>query len=180
MKTKSLVPLLFLGAGLGLALFSGCATSGAKITSTPDPAVAYANYHSFMMLNPGGLGVVRDPAVTPGLVRQVREQATRALIAKGLTKSTDGYADMLVLIHGSMQDKLDVKDWGLSYGRFGHGLGATQELNSYKQGALFVDVFDGKTRELVWRGSAVAEVDQMPTAQQIQGVVDSILARYPN
>lgn len=177
MNSKSIVSLFAISAGLGLALLSGCATASPTIASQGDPAAAYANYHSYMMLNPAGLAPGRNPAITPVLVRQMREEAGKAFAAKGLTKSPDGFADVMILIHGGLQDKIEVQEFGLRYGRFGPG---AQSVDSYKEGSLYVDVFDGKTRELVWRGSAVAEVNGVPDAAQLTAALNTIIARYPN
>src|SRR5687768_18397869 len=92
--------VLILGAAFSLALFSGCSTAAPTIASHPDSKVVYANYKSFQMLKPSGLGTVRNPAATPTLVRQVREETEQAFVAKGLVKSPDSYADMFILIHG--------------------------------------------------------------------------------
>ena len=89
----------------------------------------------------------------------------------------DGFADVMILVHGGLQDKVDVKEFGLHYGRFGPG---AQSVDSYQEGSLYVDVFDGKTRELIWRGSAIAQVDQVPDAAQLKATINAIISRYPN
>lgn len=178
MKTNRLVhTVISLGACVTLALFSGCATSAPKVSSHPDAAVSYAGYKSFMMLRPAPSRPGAD--VTPTLIRQVRHDTERAFAAKGLAQS-DTYADLLILVHGGVAEKLEVQDWNLSYGRFSRGFADRQELNHYKQGSLFIDVFDAKTREMVWRGSIVAEVDKMPEPERLTAAVDAIVARYPN
>ena len=45
---------------------------------------------------------------------------------------------------------------------------------------MLIDVFDAKTRELVWRGSAVAEVSDTPKPENVKSAIDAIIARYPN
>jgi hypothetical protein len=180
MKNKLTVhSLLILGAAFSLALLSGCSTAAPTIASHPDAGVDYTRYQTFMMLKPSGLGTVRNAAATPTLVRQVRQETEAAFAAKGLTKS-DTSADMLVLIHGGVAEKLEVQDTGLGYGRFGRGFVNQQELSKHKEGALFIDVFDAKTRELIWRGSATAEIGDTPTPEQVKAAVDSIVARFPN
>lgn len=177
-KTKiNLSTVLILGTGLTLALFSGCATSGPTVASHPDSAADYAGYKTFMMLRPA---TAANAAATPALVRAARQETEAAFAAKGLSKATDAYADLLVLVHGGVADKVEVQDWGLNYGRFGRGFAGRQEVSQSRQGSLFIDVFDAKTRELVWRGSVVAELDGTPTAAQVQAAVGAIVARYPH
>ncbi|MFO1451944.1 MAG: DUF4136 domain-containing protein [Opitutaceae bacterium] len=170
--------VLILGTGLALALLSGCTTTAPTIRSHPDTAVNFTHYQSFILLKPL-TAPARNPAITPSLVRDLREEAARAFSGKGLKKSPDSSADALILIHGGLQDKLEVTELGLGYGRFGRGLGH-QDLDTYKEGSLYVDVFDARTRELIWRGSAVAEVSGMPETTQLKETVRTIISRYPN
>lgn len=180
-KTKLTVhSVLILGAGLSLALFSGCATAGPTVASHPDSAVAYSNYKTFQILKPSNWGTTGNDAATPTLVRQVRQETEAAFVAKGLEKSPDAYADLLILVHGGVAEKIDVQNWGLSYGRFARGFAGPQELTPYKEGALFIDVFDAKSRELIWRGSAKAEINDAPDPDKVKAAVETIVARYPN
>jgi hypothetical protein len=175
---STITTILSLGACLSLALFSGCATTGPAVKSHPDATVPYANYKSFIMLRQ--TPTTGNPDVTPTLIRQVRQNTEAAFAAKGLVKSTDAYADLLVLVHGGLAEKLEVQDWGLTYGRFSRSFGGRQEFDQYKEGSLFIDVFDAKTREMIWRGSLVAEVDKIPEPERLKAAVDAIVARYPN
>lgn len=178
MNKKLVQTVLSLGACVSLALFSGCATSAPKVNSHPDSKADYATYQSFMMLRP--MPQAGNPDVTPELIRQVRENTEAAFIAQGLAKSSDAYADVLILVHGGLSEKLEVQEWGLTYGRFAPGFARRQELDVTKQGSLFIDVFDGKTREMIWRGSIVAEMDKAPEPARLKAAVDAIVARYPN
>lgn len=184
MKTNSRLTLaLLLGACSSLALFSGCATTSAPtVVSHADPSVSYANYQTFSVVRPSAMSTARNSVVTPMLARQMRDETAAAFAAKGLTKASDDYsADLLIVTHGGIDEKIDISDWGLSYGRFGRGgLGGRYDITQYKQGTLLVDVFDAKTKELVWRGSAVAEVDGGPNAEKVKAAVDAVVARYPN
>jgi hypothetical protein len=169
--------LFTLSVGLWLALLTGCATNAPTVTSHPDTSVTYANYRTFQMIRPTGVGTVGNSAVTPTLMRQVRQEVEAAFAARGLEKSPDAYADALVLVHGGVVEKLEIQDWGLGYTRFGRG---RQELSQHKEGSLFIDVFDARTRELIWRGSLVAEADQSPDPAKVKAAVDAIISRYPN
>jgi Domain of unknown function (DUF4136) len=177
-SSSKLPPVLFFSAALALALFAGCSTTAPAIKTHPDSAVDFSNYKSFLMLKPLG-APAKNPAITPSLVRDMREEVAAAFTEKGLGKSPDAYADVLILVHGGLQDKLEVNELGLGYGRYGRGLGR-QELDAYKEGSLYVDVFDAKSRELIWRGSAVAEVTDVPETAKLKETVHTIVSRYPN
>ena len=87
-----------------------------------------------------------------------------------------------MLVHGGLENWINVHDWGFSYGRFGRftGTGGRYEIDQVKEGTLLIDVFDSTTRELVWRGVASAEVSAMPDADTINSTIQSVVARYPN
>lgn len=177
MSTKSKINSVLFGASLCLAFFSGCATTPPVINTHPDTAVDFSNYKSFLMMKPL-VSPARNPAITPSLVRDLRDEAAAAFAAKGLTKSTD-YSDALVLIHGGLQDKLEIDDFGRFYGPRGRGFGR-QELDAYKEGSVYVDVFDAKSHELIWRGSAVAPVSGVPETAKLKETINTIISRYPN
>jgi hypothetical protein len=181
MKTK--LNSVFLAAGFSLALLAGCTTTGPAIQSHPDSVVAYDRYQTFALLRPTSLPAPKHPAVSPSLIRHLRDDTESAFAAKGLTPVPAKEADLLIVVQGGLEQKLDVTDWGFSYGRFARGYAGTggrYDLNQYKEGTLLIDVFDAKTRDLVWRGSAVTEVGEMPTEAKLKSAIDAIVARYPN
>ena len=54
-------------------------------------------------------------------------------------------------------------------------------VSSSTQGQVIVDITDPKTNELIWRGQGVEPVSSDPTqyANQLQGVVNAIVTRFP-
>jgi hypothetical protein len=182
MKSKlTLRSLLPLSAAVWLALFSGCA-SGPTVRTDPDTSVKFENYTTFALIRPGRI-TPRDPEITPTLMRQTRDEVEAAFVAKGLTKVPHPSAELFILVHGGLEEKINVTDWGYSTGRFSRGFagrGGAYELNQYKEGTLLIDVIDAKTRELLWRGSAVAELSETPGAETVKNAVATIVSRYPN
>lgn len=183
MKTKSpFTSALCFSACVALVNLVGCA-SAPTVRSHPDSAVDYSSYQTFALLRSRSFGGASNRDLTPELIRRTMESAQAAFAAKGLVPTAQYSADLLVLVHGGVEQKLDVNDHGLSYGRFGLGfspIGGRYELSAYKEGTLLIDVFDGKTRELIWRGTAVDIVNQAPTPEKAKAVVEAIVARYPN
>lgn len=164
-----------------LALAAGCTTSPSIATSA-DPQINYQNYRTFTVVR---ARTPSNPQVTPELIRQVNESTASAFRNKGLTEVADGPADLLILPHGMIETRTDITDWGFTYGRFqrwggyGMGVGGPYQLREYKEGTLLIDVIDGRTKELVWRGSAQAELAGAPDINRIRPAIDQIVSHYP-
>lgn len=178
MFTTTFIVRTVFAAAAGVLLFAGCAT-GPTITSNADPQARFQSYRTFAVVNDRAPA---NPEVTPELIRGARDATIQAFSRKGLAEAAEGQADILVLIHGSIRDRVDIRDWGFSYGRFqrwGWGGGSRYELNEYREGTLLVDVFDGRTRELIWRGSAVGEVSGPPRLEGVRNALNNVINRYP-
>jgi GTP:adenosylcobinamide-phosphate guanylyltransferase len=51
----------------------------------------------------------------------------------------------------------------------------------YTEGSVVIDVVDGRTRELLWRGHGVSVVSDQPSeyVKDLREAVDAILAKWP-
>ncbi len=166
-----------------LALFSalfaaGCAT-GPNIASHPDPQARFQNYRTFSIAQERA---PRNADITPELLRGIRDATVQAFERRGLTQAPEGQGDVIVLVHGGIEERVDIRDWGFNYGRFyrwGWGGGGPYELSQYREGTLLVDVFDAQSKELIWRGSAVGEVVGPPNLDRARAALNTIINRYP-
>jgi len=74
---------------------------------------------------------------------------------------------------------------GYGYGAgWGWGMGASTTTYSeyeYKVGTLVCDVFDSKTKKLIWQGVVSGEIDENPKTRErnIPRVVKELMKRYP-
>ncbi len=91
-----------------------------------------------------------------------------ALATKGWTKADESAADSVVVLHGATQEKKDLTTFysgyggGYRWGGFG-GMGtATTTVDEYTVGTLVVDIFDVKSKQLVFRGVAQDELSDKP------------------
>jgi hypothetical protein len=97
---------------------------------------------------------------------------TEALTEKGWKKiENESAANLVVVIHGATETKHNVNTFysgmgGYGYGYYGMGgmgMGsATTTVSEYKVGTLVVDMFDIKTKNLVFRGTASDEINKDP------------------
>jgi len=117
------------------------------------------------------------------LDQRVKRAVNSELVSKGLVVNSDS-PDLVVVYHTGLQDKVNVTDWGYTYGGryWGYG-GRDIDVYSYQQGTLIVDLIDFNRKELVWRGSAQKALDTNPSPEQIdktiQEAVKRIFSRYP-
>jgi hypothetical protein len=93
----------------------------------------------------------------PLWVDRIKEAVNTSLTAKGLTPVASGGDVSIVAIEMTKnQQSLDTFYNGFGGGwRWGGGFGnETTTVHNYKVGTLVVDLFDSKSKGLIWRGSS--------------------------
>jgi hypothetical protein len=96
--------------------------------------------------------------------RRVMTEMDEAIGAKGWKKVDDATADIHVVLHGATQQKRNASTfysgmggYGYRYGGMGMGTSSTV-VSEYTVGMLVVDMFDSKSKNLVFRGTAEDEI----------------------
>jgi Domain of unknown function (DUF4136) len=163
---------------LGLALASLVATAAAaqKITTESSPDANLASYKTFMWL--------KEPNVDDPLMKQrIVDDISRQLQAKGLQRVDEG-ADLAVAAHMATQTQKTLNTFYDGFGggwRWGGGFGsATTTVNTYQEGTLVVDLFEAKTKQAIWRGTATQGVSKNPQTQakNIDKAAEKIFAKF--
>ena len=97
--------------------------------------------------------------------RRVMTEFDEAIAAKGWKKVDEAQADIQVVLHGATQTKRDATTFysggmgGYGYRYGGMGMGTAQTVvNEYKVGTVVVDMFEPKSKNLVFRGIAEGEI----------------------
>jgi hypothetical protein len=116
------------------------------------------------------------------VVQRIKNAVNAELKAKGLTMTSNN-PDVLIAEHHEKRDQLQISTWGYGRGyRGGHGPGGVS-VYEFEEGSLILDFVDAKSKNLIWRGSAKAQVDDVDTPEQseelISAVVKEILKNYP-
>jgi len=145
-----------------------------KITVEFDQAADFSKYKTFAIRD-GKLNS-RNPALNSELVqRKIEADIEQDLTAKGLTK-TDGRADLNVRYTFGSAHKTELETYPAGW----RGWGTRVVRVPYNEGTLVLDLRDGDTRSLVWRG--IASEDKRD-ATQIEGKLDNMvkkaLKKYP-
>jgi hypothetical protein len=181
---------IFIVVALSATLF-GC--SGLTIRSDFDPTADFSNYRTWDWM-PGTAEAessdpVRDNAILRG---RIQTAIANILIDRGYKLNMDN-PDFLVAYHVAFEEKIDLEVVNNYYGypyagsyaaTWGPAIyGQEVQQRSWDQGTLLLDILDGKTRQLVWRGSAQAEVypEQDPNKRQknINNVASKVLEEFP-
>jgi uncharacterized protein DUF4136 len=95
----------------------------------------------------------------PLMVDRIKDAVNRALTAKGWTQVDSG-GDACVMAIEITQNQQTLNTFydgfggGRRWGGFGGFGDATTTTETYQVGSLVVDLFDAKTKSLIWRGSS--------------------------
>lgn len=110
------------------------------------------------------------------------------LAAKGWTKVESG-GDVGVVALGTTEQQQSVNTFYNSYGagwgwgwRGWGGMGtATTTVSTYNVGTLVVDMFDAKSKQLVWRGTANDTISGSPekNQQKLTNAVEKLFSDFP-
>lgn len=119
-------------------------------------------------------------AMNPGLADRIRSDVDEQLARKGLHLDPKN-PDFLVTYHVTVEDKINVDDWGYSYSartryRSAKGFGIV-EVKKYEKGTLILDFVAPDTMKLLWRGEAQGGLDPKRTPKEGAKTVDRALAK---
>ena len=170
------------------AALAGC--SSLKVNTEYDPTAPYPSYKTYAWLaaqpGPEQAPPVRNPIVQA----QIQAAVDRELKAKGFTlTSLDTNPDLLVTVHGWAQNRIEVNNYGYgytgvyTYGPYRPAMPVSSiEVQNYTDGTMLLDFVDGKTKKLVWRGTA-SDTFSNPTPDVVKRTVDEavrqLMQAYP-
>ena len=169
-----------------LALVAAVACGGRMVTGADfDPAVGMGEPRTFSW----GLAdelPVGDPRLdqNPFFVNRMHAAIERELAARGVRYVELG-GDLLVHHHAAVRSRVDVLrvDEQAGYSQ-AYGQGPATELYRYDEGTFLVDVADRRTRRIVWRGWARADLmgtlDDAPRfVELLDRAVAGMFERFP-
>jgi hypothetical protein len=120
--------------------------------------------------------------------RRVLDEIDQEIAGKGWKKVDPAQANIIVVLHGATQTKHNVNTfysgmggYGYRYGGFG-GMGSAQTVVSeYAVGTLVVDMFDAKTKNLVFRGTAEDEISDNAekNAKRLEKASTKLFKNFP-
>ncbi len=141
-------------------------------------------------------------------VKHVKFAVNNEMKAKGFQMTSEN-PDVLIALHGGKEKKVDVQEWGYTYGDYNyhhwgpyHPWGFDRDTVApplppgpsfrdyseyrrgtdtyeYEVGTLIIDIVDAKKKELIWRGTGTGIIDPGKTSEQINEVVKKLLENFP-
>jgi len=146
------------------------------------PAADFGRYRTYDWRSPPRQAGSQQP---PGeAMRQdwrLRAYVDQGLEAKGYARVTSGTPDFLVDYEFTEKEK-HTSSFGdyLNYYQAGGSEGMVETFTfGYHEGTLVLGIFDGTTRQLVWRASATAPAEPQTAQTQLAVAVRMMLARLP-
>jgi hypothetical protein len=121
--------------------------------------------------------------------KRVTDEIAQTLAAKGW-KQVDADADALVLLHGATEKQKSLNTfYSGGYGGYGYrgwggmgGMGtATTTTSEYLVGTLVVDIFNAKSKALIFRGTASDEISDKPekNIKKMEKVSNKMFKDFP-
>jgi len=121
--------------------------------------------------------------------KRVLGEVQEAIAAKGWTPTEEAKADALVVLHGATEKQKSLNTFysggygGYGWrGGWGGGMGSsTTTVDEYTVGTLVVDVFDAKSKQLLYRGIASDELSNKPekNAKKLAKATDKLFKDFP-
>jgi hypothetical protein len=115
--------------------------------------------------------------------QRLRQAVNGSLETMGYSIDTEN-PDFVIVYHTGVQDKVNVTNWGYTYGPYWGPWGQSVDVNQYTEGTLILDFISWETKNLVWRGTAQKVLESAPREpaeqeRRIQEVVDALLENFP-
>jgi hypothetical protein len=167
-------------AGAVAALTSACGYS-IKTATDYDRNISFSNYHSFSILKGNSSG-------NPLMDQRAQDDVRSALMSREWIEVPAGESQAAVVVHAATKTKHTYETfydgwggWGWRRGWGGGFGGSTTFVNNYKVGTLVVDIFDAKTKEALWHGTATDALSDNPksNAEATKQAIDKMFSHFP-
>ncbi len=124
--------------------------------------------------------------------KRVTDEIAQTLTQKGWTPTTPDKADAIVVLHGASEKQKTLNTFysgmggygGYGWRGWGGGMGtgtATTTESEYLVGTLVVDIFDAKSKQLMFRGTAQDELSDKPekNIKKMEKVSEKMFKKFP-
>ena len=166
-----------------------CANSYNVRTMTA-PTTAVTEFHTFNLLPTPRRrdGQIASGTYDPMVNNSITNRALRETVADALRNRGYGEVernpDFVVAVYASAREKLDLTQWQFGYSAWPRWwwVGVPpQTVRQYDEGTVVVDVIDPHSLDLLWRGTATAQLGEKPEAntKELQKAATAIIDKFP-
>jgi Domain of unknown function (DUF4136) len=146
-------------------------TFAQKVNVDSDRSAAFARYRTYAW-------TAGTPAANPLAQNRIHAAVESQLAAHGFTPAAtpDVFVATIVVTH--QQKELVANGFG---GGFMLGGYATATVQTYEQGTLVVDLYDARTKQLVWRGKGTDMLSDKPekNTAKMNKAIAKMFEQYP-
>ena len=167
-----------------LLVASAAACASPKIGYDYDSSANFNGYHIYDWVA-DKQEVTGDKRLDNRLVDgRMRNAIETQLRVKGYTASLNKRPDFYVAYHLGVKDMMKGSSTQNYIGDRSQGtFTKISDIQPYKEGTLLIDIVDATSQQLVWRGSALAEVDTGMTPEErnehISNIIHALFAHFP-
>jgi Domain of unknown function (DUF4136) len=161
-------------SALAIATFVTASAYGENITATTDSSAPFASYQTYAWT----AGTTSPDALTERRIHAAVEAQMSGKVIR--LAAPDESPDLFVATHVVARDQKDFAAGG--FASWAPGAGPTIDSKAYGQGTLVVDVYDAKTKQIVWRGVAIGMGSDKPSknSDKIDKALADLFHRYPS
>ena len=162
-----------------LAFLVGAGCSSVTVNYDWDRQEDFSKLKTFAwMQQPAtAVGDARAAALNNSLfAKRLHDSVNRQMQAKGYSVDTES-PDFVIVYHTGVQDKVNVTNWGYTYGPYWGPWGESIDVHQYAEGTLILDFIDANTKNLIWRGTAQKILADRPDPDKVEKNIDDVVAR---
>jgi hypothetical protein len=171
-----------------LALLAALPATAQKVYVDYDRSANFEAYKTFAW---GETPETSLQGESPLMHSRIKNAIEYHLTEGGLVEDTEN-PDLYVTYHTNSKEEVQLSTTGMGYG-YGGGWGwdpfwggmggmgtSTTTSHTYERGSLIIDLWDAKSKQAIWRGTAQAVVKQNPqaAAKQIDKAIAKIVKRF--
>ncbi len=177
-----------------LIIVAGCASNSAAVVDFDlNPEIDTSQYKSFAWMKETKI-LVSSEDLNPVMKVRIDREIEAAFIAKGYKLAADPEsADFVISYTVGSRDKIKVDSYpttyhgGFGWGRRYHGgyagmsMGTETRVRNYTEGRLALDIYDVKTHQPAWHGSAVKRIstsDKENYELTIKTIVNQVISQF--
>jgi hypothetical protein len=154
-------------------------TFAQKVNVDWDKQADFSKYNTYAWAK--GEGAAKNP-----LNEERARQAVEAELTKKGKQKVDANPDVYVVMHAvyNQQTTLNTTGYGYGYGPYWRGGGggtSTTTAYTYTIGTMIVDIYDAKTKHLLWRGTGSDTVSDKAekNEKKIYSAVQKMFQKFP-